>query len=53
MKVVRYEIVTATTVQDLTAKVNDYISDGWQPVGGVCVMEEGVPAFYQAMVKQA
>ncbi len=52
----QYDIVTAGTAAGLTAKVNMYINEGWQPLGGVSVALDGSPVhgwlvFAQAMVK--
>lgn len=34
-----YTIVMGKTPKDLIAKVNEMISEGWQPIGGVVVTQ--------------
>jgi len=43
-----YTIVYGETMESLSNKVNQYISEGWQPQGGL-VIEMGI--MYQALVK--
>lgn len=33
----RYKILESKSVYDLTKKVEEYMRDGWQPQGGICV----------------
>lgn len=44
-----YELVSATNQVTFVAKVNEWISEGWQPLGGAFVYEGEV---YQAMVRE-
>lgn len=48
-----YEIVCGVSdSSELTRKVNEYIKDGWQPIGVVNIhYVTGYICFYQAMVK--
>ena len=43
-----YTIVSAATDKELSAKVNDLISQGWETEGGVAISPDGV--FYQSMI---
>jgi uncharacterized protein DUF1737 len=48
-KVVEYKILIDVYFDHLQKKVNDHISNGWQPIGGVSsVMDH---KYMQAMVK--
>lgn len=59
-KIVDYMILNETG-GDISPKVNSLIAQGWQPIGGICVvLTEGpryggiqsmVPTYNQAMVK--
>lgn len=57
MKIIAYQILTATSPGDLEDYVNQAIQDGWQPLGGVSFspttgMHTTAPYNYrQAMVK--
>jgi hypothetical protein len=48
----RYQIVEASSAQELQQKVQDLINDGWEPLGGLSVATYGAGAwwYYQAMV---
>jgi hypothetical protein len=52
MKIIKYGLVSTSTVDKLDARVNAFIELGWQPLGGVSqgshMSEE---KFSQAMVK--
>lgn len=65
-KITEYVIVTANSSIDLEDIVSGMIKDGWQPLGGVCVVTTAVTNtnkapgkkvvtvlgdFYQAMVR--
>jgi hypothetical protein len=51
-----YKIVTAKTTGELERRVNEYIREGWQPLGGVCawsggmmVMQARLQSFYPCL----
>ena len=47
----KYRICQDTNKADLQAKIVDLIEKGWEPVGGVAVMQDGpTKTFYQAMM---
>lgn len=48
-----YEVVYAAGPEELTAKVNKMINEGWKPLGGLAIghYDGGESYFYQAMVK--
>lgn len=54
-----YTILTGRNPDDLTTQVNDAISRGWQPLGGVACSSDGskfndqVWSFSQAMTQQS
>jgi len=58
----KYQIVTATGIENLQPIVNDWIRQGWEPLGGICVApttiinSSGPSAIamfaYQAMIKR-
>jgi hypothetical protein len=59
----KYQIVTATGVENLQPIVNEWIQQGWEPLGGICVAPTtvrtsggnptGIAMFaYQAMIKR-
>ena len=59
----KYQIITATGIENLQPIVNDWIQKGWEPVGGVCVAptpimnSSGGPSAiamfaYQAIIKK-
>jgi hypothetical protein len=51
MRVIRYDVVEALSLPKLVSKVDDLISVGWQPLGGVAVGEGEMRTIYaQAMV---
>jgi hypothetical protein len=43
----KYDILWSTNLNELVKEVNDAISKGWEPIGGVCLADV---AFYQSMV---
>jgi hypothetical protein len=48
----KYRIVNVDTVLFLEQRVAQYISEGWIPQGGVCVItEDGLRRYIQAMIK--
>lgn len=52
MAFTKYELLMAFDTANLVAYVNDYIKQGWQPQGGVMVVEYNNNfRLYQAMVK--
>lgn len=44
-----YKILMEATAERLEERVNMWISQGWKPLGGVCVATES-QIFYQALV---
>lgn len=52
-KIISYTIVFESTYRELSASVNEKIRDGWQPLGGVAVVQHNPSEFWhsQAMVK--
>jgi len=62
----KYIVLDATEVEELTEKVNGLIEKGFQPLGGIAVTHTTMPAnkgsvfgsgshhksFYQAMIKE-
>jgi hypothetical protein len=48
-----YQIVSATTPEDLEKEIKDEIINGWIPIGGVAVAIETTEmlVFFQALVK--
>jgi len=51
----RYRLLEAKDVEGLEQEVNEHIADGWQPLGGVAVVNSQANTyawwFYQAMVR--
>ena len=48
----QYRIVNVDSVSFLEERVTHYISKGWIPQGGVCVIsEDGLRRYIQAMIK--
>lgn len=54
MKITDYIIVQEVYDAQMERSVNDHIKDGWQPLGGISVIEneDGDKVYYQAMVKR-
>lgn len=50
MKVVEYDIIKGDTCDALVQQVNDHLITGWQPRGGVMVVDNHM-TFFQAMVR--
>jgi len=49
-----YKLVTAISATELSVKVNEMISDGWEPHGGVAVGGDALNKYFaQAMIKRA
>lgn len=50
MKIIDYYIAYATRLRSLEKRVNEYIKDGWQPLGGHVIgyREDGL--FYSQVV---
>jgi len=47
-----YEVVAEESLDDLKREVKEFISNGFKPIGGICVCVGGhYTYFYQAMVK--
>ena len=46
----KYTVLNSMTLEDIVAKVNDAIAQGWQPTGGFWAGPRG---FYQPMTKPA
>lgn len=56
MRIVDYIVVSDPSRDGLMVTVMEGIAEGWQPLGGVCVIPETEDAeyfLYQAMVKYA
>jgi hypothetical protein len=54
VKIIDYKLIGASTVDSLAAKVNEFIKDGWVPLGGVAYGPETDACrvwYVQAMVK--
>lgn len=50
----RYEVLEAVSVYQLTEVVNQYVSAGWVPSGGICVYGDGeYRTFAQAVYIEA
>ena len=47
-----YKVVQASPLSTLVEKVNDLISNGWEPLGGITTAGLDASTFYQAMVKK-
>ena len=51
----RYRVIEAKDVEGLEQDVNEHLADGWQPLGGVAVVNSQANTyawwFYQAMVR--
>jgi hypothetical protein len=49
----KYLIVEATSARGLQEKVQQYIDEGWEPLGGLSVATYGAGAwwYYQAITK--
>jgi hypothetical protein len=51
-----YQVVPAYTYPDLAARVQQKITEGWEPLGGVCVYkvaDAGTQGnYWQAMIKR-
>lgn len=53
-KKTEYEIVREMTANDLERKVNEFLRNGWELVGGVAaVRDTNYVQYLQAMVKHA
>lgn len=52
-KIIDYLIINSSNEEKMEKNVQEFIGDGWQPIGGVCVTidEYGYEHFYQAIVK--
>ena len=53
-KIIEYQAIYALErdFEEFPSYVNDWIKDGWQPLGGICVNTiNDEEYFYQAMVK--
>jgi len=49
----KYILVYDNNMKRLEKKVNDYMESGYQPVGGIAVINSlAAIGYYQAMVKQ-
>ena len=42
----KYHVVNEINIINLVASVNEYISKGYQPIGGVCVSIDGKYIYY-------
>ena len=55
MKIADYMILSETSDSELAKKVREYISEGWEPLGGVSYGSShfsAVEVFVQAMIKR-
>jgi len=52
--IMKYLIAEATSVRALQEKVQQYIEQGWEPLGGLSVATYGAGAwwYYQALIKR-
>lgn len=50
----KYLIAEANSARDLQAKVQHYIEEGWEPLGGLSVATYAAGAwwYYQALIKR-
>ena len=50
----KYKVVEKRGREDLEKEVNNLLSDGWEPVGGIDVFHapNGVWWYFQAMIKR-
>ena len=48
--IVDYEVVVGSDANDLGLSVMSFVGEGYEPIGGVFVAEDGV--CYQAMIKR-
>jgi hypothetical protein len=50
----QYLVVEASSAEELQAKVQQYIFEGWEPQGGISVATHSVGQwwYYQAVVKR-
>lgn len=47
-----YTVVKEASIFDLIDSVNEYIRQGWQPIGGILVtQDERGEEFFQSMIK--
>jgi len=47
-----YTIVNATLIE-ISEKVNKYINDGWEPLGGICIMGDvRYSIYFQPMTRE-
>lgn len=47
----KHQIKYGTTIEELEILIQESISDGWTPQGGICVVvNDGVHSFYQVFV---
>lgn len=49
-----YTVVVTTSIEDLETEVNDLLSKGWKPQGGLSSMNYGATGFEycQAMIRE-
>ena len=50
VKFKEYHVVTESNYKRFIERINDLLTQGWEPTGGV-VVNQG-PSYYQAMVKR-
>ncbi|MDV3537954.1 hypothetical protein CMU94_02305 [Elizabethkingia anophelis] len=43
-----YKVISNSNLNELEKEINDYLTKGWKPQGGVCLVSF---SFYQAIVK--
>lgn len=52
-KIANYTVMGDSRLSVLITNVKTYIEQGWEPIGGVCVTQDGAEInFYQALVKK-
>ncbi|MFP5436643.1 MAG: hypothetical protein ACLGH8_02565 [Bacteroidia bacterium] len=51
-KIISYQVVESASLRFLQKDVKDFISEGWQPIGGLVLSNaEGTTTYCQAMVQ--
>lgn len=49
-----YTVINYDSIESLIKVVNEYIKDGWKPLGGICLTPNSQyagPQYAQAMIK--
>lgn len=51
-KIINYKVVESASLRFLQKDVKDFISEGWQPIGGLVISNSTGPSIYcQSMVQ--